>query len=63
MISLPNQPNLPFPPIAKRRKKELQIGKNTIVDYYDWLRKKDSDDVLDYLDAENDYTKKVMKKQ
>lgn len=62
MISLPNQPNLPFPPIAKRRKKELQIGKNTIVDYYDWLRKKDSDDVLDYLDAENDYTKKVMKK-
>jgi oligopeptidase B len=50
------------PPIAKRRKKILKIGKNNIIDYYDWLRNKDSNSVLDYLDEENNYTKKVIKK-
>jgi oligopeptidase B len=51
------------PPIANRKRKELTIGQNKIIDYYDWLRKKNSKEVLDYLDAENQYTERFMRKK
>ena len=60
------------PPVAKKIDKTLQIHNDTRVDPYFWMRLSDAQkeaetpdnqtqDVLDYLNAENDYLKKVMK--
>ena len=60
------------PPVAKKIEKTLQIHNDTRVDPYFWMRLSDAQkeaetpdnqtqDVLDYLHAENDYLKKVMK--
>lgn len=58
-------------PVAKKEKKELSIHEDTRVDDYFWMRLSDeqknaetpdaqTQDVLDYLNAENDYLDKVM---
>lgn len=47
-------------PVAKIEAHELTEHGNTRIDNYFWLRNRDSLDVLDYLHAENDYTKAVM---
>lgn len=60
------------PPKAKKIKKELSVHGDTRVDNYFWMRLSDEQkeakkpdaqtkDVLDYLNAENDYLKKMMK--
>ena len=60
------------PPVAKKIEKTLHIHNDTRVDPYFWMRLSDAQkeaetpdnqtqDVLDYLHAENDYLKKVMK--
>ncbi|MGB0198800.1 MAG: S9 family peptidase [Flavobacteriaceae bacterium] len=60
------------PPVAKKIEKTLQIHGDTRIDPYFWMRLSDTQkeaetpdnqtqDVLDYLHAENDYLKKVMK--
>ncbi len=49
------------PPIAKKVKKELTIHQDTRVDNYYWLNQREDQDVLDYLNAENSYTKSVLK--
>jgi len=58
-------------PIAKKQPKELTIHGDTRIDDYFWMRLSDAQkeadsadaqtqDVLDYLNAENDYTKAMM---
>jgi len=49
------------PPIAKKIPKELTIHDHKRIDNYYWLNQRDSPEVIDYLNAENDYTKAVMK--
>lgn len=59
------------PPVAKKIKKELTIHDDTRIDNYYWMRLSDeqknsenpdaqTQDVLDYLNAENTYTKSVL---
>lgn len=63
--------NLPEPPVAEKKDCVLTIHDNTRIDSYFWMRLTDeqknadvpdeqTQKVLDYLNAENDYTKKVM---
>jgi oligopeptidase B len=54
-------PNVAKPPIAKKSPKTSTTHGETRVDNYFWLRDKKSKEVLDYLEAENAYTKAVMK--
>ena len=60
------------PPIAKQVPKTLEIHDDKRMDPYFWMRLSDeqkeaeqldsqAQDVLDYLHAENDYSKEVMK--
>jgi len=48
-------------PIAKKVAKELTIHGHTRIDNYYWLNQREDQEVLDYLNAENAYTKEVMK--
>ena len=45
------------PPIAKKELKVTKIHDLELHDDYFWLRNKESQDVIDYLTAENEYTK------
>ena len=60
------------PPVAKKIEKTLQIHDDTRIDPYFWMRLSDAQkeaetpdaqtqDVLDYLNAENAYLKRIMK--
>lgn len=49
------------PPVAEKIKKELTIHGDTRIDYYYWLKERENPKVIEYLNAENDYLKKVMK--
>ncbi|MCX6577849.1 MAG: S9 family peptidase [Candidatus Aminicenantes bacterium] len=51
----------PKPPVAEKIKKELTANGQTRIDEYFWLRERENPKVLDYLKAENDYEKAVMK--
>ena len=48
------------PPIAKKISKELKIHNDTRIDNYYWLNDKENPEVIEYLNAENAYTKSVM---
>ncbi|MDB4160979.1 S9 family peptidase [Bacteroidia bacterium] len=48
-------------PKAKKVPKELKMHGDTRVDDYFWLNEREDQEVLDYLNAENSYTKKVLK--
>ena len=48
-------------PIAKKVKKEFVEFGNTRVDNYYWLNDREDNEVISYLEAENAYTKEVMK--
>jgi oligopeptidase B len=50
------------PPIAEKKPKELTIHNHTRIDNYFWLNERENPEVIDYLKAENEYTKAVMKK-
>ena len=50
-----------IPPVAKKIPKELSIHGDTRIDNYYWLNQREDQAVLDYLNAENDYTSAVMK--
>jgi oligopeptidase B len=45
------------PPVAARKPVERKHHGDVFVDEYEWLRDKTDDEVLDYLRAENEYTK------
>lgn len=49
------------PPVAEKRPKELTIHNHTRIDNYYWLNNRDDKDVIAYLEAENEYTKEMMK--
>jgi oligopeptidase B len=48
------------PPIAAKKPKELTIHGHTRVDEYFWLNDRENQEVIDYLNAENAYTKAMM---
>ena len=48
------------PPRAERRPHELTIHGHTRIDDYYWLREKQTPDVIDYLEAENEYTEACL---
>lgn len=49
------------PPRAKKVPHALVIHDDERIDNYFWLNNRDDQEVIDYLNAENDYTKGVMK--
>ncbi len=49
------------PPIAKKEMKITEIHGIELKDDYFWLRDKENQEVIDYLNAENDYTKEKTK--
>jgi len=51
----------PAPPLARREPVEHVLHGDRRVDHYDWLRHKESPEVLAYLEAENAYTDAVLK--
>lgn len=54
------KPN-PVPPTAPQQPHELVMHGDTRIDPYYWMNKRDSEEVLAYLNAENDYTDAVMR--
>ncbi len=50
----------PQAPVAKRVPQVTEIHGRRLVDAYDWLRERDSPEVIAYLEAENAYTEAVM---
>ncbi|MGA7305491.1 MAG: S9 family peptidase [Rhodothermales bacterium] len=50
----------PVPPVARVEPETLRVNGDTRIDNYYWLRERDNPEVLDYLDAENAYTKAVL---
>jgi oligopeptidase B len=44
------------PPVAKRVEHRREHHGDVFVDHYEWLREKTSSEVIDYLNAENDFT-------
>jgi oligopeptidase B len=51
----------PKPPVAEKTGKVLTAHGQTRIDYYYWLRERDNPKVLEYLKAENNYLRAVMK--
>jgi oligopeptidase B len=49
------------PPVAPRHPRIFELHGDRRIDDYDWLRRKDSPEVLAYLAAENAYTSTVMR--
>ncbi|MFB9053770.1 S9 family peptidase [Formosa undariae] len=48
------------PPIAKKSPKELIAHNDVRIDNYFWLNEREDEDVIAYLNAENEYTKQKM---
>ncbi len=48
-------------PKAKKISKELKIHGDTRIDNYFWLNQREDKEVIDYLNAENEYTNSVLK--
>jgi len=48
-------------PVAEKIKKELTIHGHTRIDNYYWLNQREDQKVLDYLNAENEYTSRQLK--
>src|SRR5690554_5436139 len=48
------------PPEAKKIEMELTTHGHTRIDNYYWLRDRDNQEVIDYLNAENEYKDKLM---
>ena len=47
--------------MATKKTKELLVHGDLRIDNYYWLNKKEDPEVIDYLNAENDYTKSMMR--
>lgn len=48
------------PPVAKKKPHQLTIHNDTRIDNYYWLNNREDSEVLEYLEAENAYTKAMM---
>ncbi len=55
--------NQSSPPKAKKIPKELTIHGDTRIDNYYWLNERENQEVIDYLNAENQYTDNVLADQ
>jgi oligopeptidase B len=55
-----NTSNMSEFPIAKKINKELDIHNDTRIDPYYWMNDRNDPEVIDYLNAENAFTKGVM---
>ncbi len=53
--------NEPIPPVAQKIPYEMEMHGDKRVDPYYWMNERDSDEVINYLNAENAYTDAVMK--
>ena len=51
----------PVPPVAEKKPHEMSLHGTTRVDNYYWLNQREDQQVLDYLNAENEYTSQVLK--
>jgi oligopeptidase B len=49
------------PPVAQKRPFELTFHGHTRIDDYYWLRERENPEVIEYLNAENEYTRAVLK--
>ena len=49
------------PPVAKKHPHKISIHNDVRIDDYYWLNDRENPEVIDYLNAENDYTKSMMK--
>ncbi len=49
------------PPMAQRKRHMVSIHEQKWNDSYYYMRDKENQDVIDYLNQENEYTSKVMK--
>jgi oligopeptidase B len=56
----PKKEDMIPPPIAKKINKELSIHGDTRIDPYYWLNDRENPEVIAYLEAENEYTAKMM---
>ncbi|OKL41815.1 S9 family peptidase [Pontibacter flavimaris] len=54
------EPSAPQPPVAKKEPKELTTHGHTRIDNYYWLNDREDQEVIDYLNAENAYTQKML---
>jgi oligopeptidase B len=52
---------IPLPPVAAKHPHVSQVHGRTLSDDYHWLREKESPEVRAYLNAENAYTRAMMK--
>ncbi|MBA7702354.1 Dipeptidyl aminopeptidase BI [subsurface metagenome] len=50
------------PPVAQKKLVELVKHDTTRIDNYFWLNQPDDQEVIDYLNAENEYTSHMLKK-
>jgi len=50
----------PVAPVARVEPETLEVHGDTRIDNYYWLKERDNPQVLDYLEAENRYTRQVM---
>ena len=48
------------PPLAKKHPHKITIHNDVRIDDYYWLNDRDNPEVIDYLNAENEYTKSMM---
>lgn len=48
------------PPVAEKHPVELTIHGHTRIDNYYWLNERDNPDVIEYIEAENEYLAKMM---
>ncbi|MDX5438652.1 MAG: oligopeptidase B, partial [Pontibacter sp.] len=51
---------VPQPPVAKKVPKELTTHGDTRIDNYYWLNERENPEVIAYLNAENEYTDKML---
>jgi len=58
-MSLYSKTELPVP-VANKKAKELSIHGDTRLDPYYWLNERENPEVIDYLQAENDYKDQLM---
>ncbi|MFT2010475.1 S9 family peptidase [Pontibacter sp. 13R65] len=56
----PATPQPPQPPVAKKQPKQLTTHGHTRTDNYYWLNERENPEVIEYLKAENAYTKQIM---
>ena len=63
MTETPLQTTVAAPPVAKKVPKERTHHGDTFVDNYEWLRNKESADVVEHLKAENAYQEAVTAHQ